>query len=113
MIKRVTVVARKPGLSNEVFYQRWRVQHAEMVLRLPGVVGYTQNHVIRQATDDTKASAVDGFAEIWFADEKAMQAALETDLWKAIVDDARDFLGTVSGYLIDEHVLREAKGTAQ
>lgn len=113
MIKRMTAVSRKPGLSNEVFYQRWRVQHAEMVLLLPGVVGYTQNHVIGHATADAKTSAVDGFAEIWFTDEKAMQAALESDQWKAIVDDARDFLGTVSGYLIDEHVLRDAKADAQ
>lgn len=106
MYKRITVVARKPGMSNEEFMQRWTVQHAEMVLSLPGVCGYTQNIVTESATDDAKALRVDGFAEIWFDDKSAMEAALKTETWAAIVDDAREFLGEISGFVIDERVRR-------
>ena len=83
-----------------------------MVLHLPGVGGYTQNHVFAHATDDARANAI-GFAEICFENEESMRAALETRLWGAIVDDANAFLGTVSGYVIDEHVLRETTRSEQ
>jgi uncharacterized protein (TIGR02118 family) len=101
------------GQTHRRLKRRWRIQHSEMVLQLPGVGGYTQNHVVAQATDDARANAIDGFAEICFENEESMKAALETRLWGAIVDEANAFLGTVSGYVIDEHVLRETTRNEQ
>lgn len=108
MFKRMTIVARKPGLSDDEFLRRWKVRHAEMVLSLPGVRGYTQNVVTQGATEQARQRPIDGFAEIWFDDKAAMAAALNTDLWAAIVADAREFLGEISGYAVEENVRRNA-----
>lgn len=107
MFKRMTIVARKPGMADDEFLRRWTVQHAAMVLSLPGVCGYTQNVVTDGATEQARSRPIDGFAEIWFEDEAAMTAALKTDLWADIVADAREFLGEISGYAVAENVRRK------
>ena len=106
MIKRITIVARKAGLSDAEFDRRWRVQHAPMVLSLPGVCGYVQNQVTEATTPDAKGRRIDGFAEIWFESRAAMDAALATDTWRAIVADAQEFMGEIAGYSIEERVFR-------
>lgn len=107
MFKRMTIVTRKPGMPNDEFLRRWTVQHAGMVLSLPGVCGYTQNIVTGSATEQARSRPIDGLAEIWFEDEAAMTAALKSDLWADIVEDAREFLGEISGYAVEENVRRK------
>lgn len=108
MYKRMTMLARRPGLSDEEFLRRWKEQHAKMVLSLPGVCGYVQNVVTEWVTDDAKGRSIDGIAEIWFDDRPAMEAALQTEQWAAIVADAREFLGEIIGLSVEENIRRSA-----
>ncbi|MCA0317819.1 MAG: EthD family reductase [Proteobacteria bacterium] len=106
MIKRITILTRKDGMSDEEFGRRWHGQHAEMVRNLPGVCGYTQNKVLPAAgTPADPVRRVDGFAEIWFESADAMASALASPQWTAIVADAHEFLGAMAGYSIDERVV--------
>jgi uncharacterized protein (TIGR02118 family) len=101
VIKRMTLVRRKPGLSDAEFDQRWLVQHGEMLKSLKGVARYVQNRA--PAGTQWAGEAIDGIAEIWFSDEAAMTAALSTPLWAEIVADARDFLEGMHGFTAGEH----------
>lgn len=107
MFKRITIVARKPGMPDDEFLHCWTVRHAEMVLSLPGVCGYTQNLVTAGATEQASSRPIDGFAEIWFEDAASMEAALKTNMWLDIVADAREFLSEISGYAVEESVKRK------
>ena len=64
MIKRISLLTRKPGLSRAEFNDYWLNVHGPMVARLPNVIRYVQNHI----TDDAHrhdlpsgGQAVDGF----------------------------------------------------
>ena len=48
MIKRISLLTRKPELSREEFSDYWLNVHGPMVERLPNVIRYVQNHI----TDD-------------------------------------------------------------
>lgn len=111
MIKRITILTRKDGMSDEEFGRRWHQQHADMVRKLPGVCGYTQNKVIPQgATAPGGGQRVDAFAEIWFDSADAMAKALASPQWAAIVADAHEFLGAMAGYSVDERVVVPVTG---
>ncbi len=46
MVKTITFIKRKPGMSVDDFGQYWRKQHAAIVTRLPGLRRYVQCHTI-------------------------------------------------------------------
>src|SRR4029450_13858383 len=47
VIKVVTCIKRKPGMSVEDFQAYWRGSHPEVVVRLPGIRRYIQSHTLR------------------------------------------------------------------
>jgi hypothetical protein len=50
MIKVITLLKRKPGLSLDEFYRYWREQHAQLALKdHPEVLKYVQNHGVSPA----------------------------------------------------------------
>ncbi|MCW5720366.1 MAG: EthD family reductase [Devosia sp.] len=111
MLKRVTLVKRMPGLSDEDLDRYWRIEHAELVLKVPGVCGYVQNHRVFDLEQDTNFREFDGFAEIWFEDELAMKRAMETEEWRAVVVHGKIFLAEFTGYFVREYVLRSPTPT--
>ena len=46
MVKVVTFLKRKAGMSVEDFQSYWRTRHPEVVVRLPGVRRYVQSHTL-------------------------------------------------------------------
>ena len=46
MIKVVSVLQRKPGMSVEDFQAYWLNKHAPIVSRLPGLRRYVQSHTL-------------------------------------------------------------------
>jgi len=69
MVKMVTCIKRKPGMSIEAFQEYWRTKHADIVLNLPGMRKYVQSHTLLSAY--RKGEPVhDGIAEIWFDDTR-------------------------------------------
>src|SRR5437667_55141 len=67
MVKVVTFLKRKAGMSVEDFQSYWRTRHPEVVVRLPGVRRYVQSHTL--ASTYRKGEPVyDGIAEVWAED---------------------------------------------
>src|SRR5688572_7353651 len=46
MIKAVSTFRRRDGMSVEAFQTYWRDEHPKVVLQLPGLRKYVQNHVL-------------------------------------------------------------------
>lgn len=103
MIKRVSLVRRRPGMSREEFVAHWTGPHAEIVRRMPGVRGLRYN-VVEQWTpaDDTW----DGIGELWFDSIEAAQAAFATEPYASqLAEDRKRFLGEVQVAFVEERTV--------
>ncbi len=108
MIKRISLLTRKPGLSRQEFNDHWLKVHAPFVKKLPGVIRYVQNHSVDDAHRHDLPSggqAVDGFVEFWFADVETMDAAFATKAAKEAFADGAEFIESVTTFVIEEHLL--------
>ena len=108
MIKIVSVLKRKPGLSVEDFQRYWRNNHAPIVSRLPGLRRYVQSHTLLGGYRRGQPAA-DGLAELWFDDSAALRALQGGPALAAVLADEpnfvnlRDFIQVYS----EEHVIKD------
>ena len=101
MIKRVSLVRRKDGLSREEFLEHWMGPHAEIVRRLPGLRGLRFGVVERWTPEE---AAWDGVGEIWFDSIEAADAAFAAEPYAAmLVEDRLLFLGEAQSCFVEEH----------
>ena len=100
MIKRVSFVRRKAGMSAEEFYTHWTGPHAEIVRRLPGLRGLRYCRV----TSWTPAEAAwDGVGEIWFDSVEDAQAAFATEPFASeLAADRPKFMGEAQSCFVEE-----------
>lgn len=77
MMKRMTLLAKKEGLSTADFRSYWAGPHAALALGMDGISKYTHNRVdkVLWTTDDPPRFSVDGVVELYFRDEEAMRSA--------------------------------------
>src|SRR5271170_4803423 len=76
MIKSVSLLTRKSGLSHEEFVKHWLKVHAPLAHAVPGLRRYVQSHIVGERTrPDIPATdvEVDGVAETWYDDLAAME----------------------------------------
>jgi len=106
-IKRMTVLTRLPGLSQEDFRREWLTTHADWVRKWPGVLGYHQNLVVdRYHGSRTESAAydavpVDGIVEFWFRDRAAAAATYASDVVARTQEHATRFLDTITPYFVE------------
>jgi len=108
VIKVVTCIKRKSGMSVEDFQAYWRARHPAVVVRLPGVRRYVQSHT-RIAGYGKGEPIYDGIAEVWFEDGKAMHALRGTQELAAVEADEVRFIDRATTRVIatDEHVIKD------
>jgi uncharacterized protein (TIGR02118 family) len=108
VIKVVTCIKRKPGMSVEDFQAYWRERHPEVVVRLPGIRRYIQSHT-RRAGYRKGEPIFDGIAEVWFDDGRAMHALRGTPEMAGVETDEARFIDRASTRVIatDEHVIKD------
>jgi len=95
MTKRMTLLARKEGLSTSDFRSYWAGPHARLALGMSGITKYVHNRVdkILWASEGTAAFDVDGIVELSFADAEAMRIAQASAVGqKFILEDEPLFL---------------------
>ena len=108
MIKLIATIYKKPGLSDEEFYEYWKEKHGPLVRKIvPGLRRYVQNHPIKIPGYKYEA---DGFVESWWDDIDAYKSWLawrESDEGKKLVDDEEKFIDRkkVSRYIVEEHII--------
>ena len=105
MIKSISMLARRDGLTHAQFVKHWLEIHAPLAHAVPGLRRYVQSHIVEERTrPDIPAmpGEVDGIAELWFDDQAALEAAAKTPAMKALHADGAKFIGRIRSYVIDE-----------
>ena len=75
MIKVITLLKRKPGLSLEEFYNYWLQQHSKLAVKdHPEVTKYVQNHGLIMPEGDQE---YDGIAETYWPDMDIFRKAVD------------------------------------
>jgi uncharacterized protein (TIGR02118 family) len=101
MIKRISLVRRKPGMTREEFLAYWMGPHAEIVRNLPGLRGLRFGVVQTWTPED---AAWDGIGELWFDSIEAAEHAFATEPHAArLREDRPRFLGEAQVAFVEEH----------
>jgi uncharacterized protein (TIGR02118 family) len=105
MIRRVSFIRRKTGLTREEFFTHWTGRHADIVRQLPGIRGLRFNRVERCVPDE---AAWDGVGETWFDSIPDADHAFATEPFLAMLkEDRGKFIGDAhSCYVQESAVLR-------
>ena len=108
MIKRASLLARKPGLSHEEFVKHWVEVHAPLARACPGISRYTLTIVKSSSTRKDVAPIdvqVDGIAELWFKNQADYDAYQASPATKRLRDDGATFIGHEIDIVADERVI--------
>jgi uncharacterized protein (TIGR02118 family) len=106
LLKRMSIITRLPGLSEEDFRREWKV-HGDLVRKMPGVSAYRQNVVVAREREkgkpcDYETLPIDGIVELWFEDETTLQNAFESPAGQTTMAHAKTFLGQITAFLVNE-----------
>jgi uncharacterized protein (TIGR02118 family) len=107
MIRRVSFIRRKDGLTREEFHAHWTGPHADIVRRLPGIRGLRFSMVDRCVPD---GAGWDGVGETWFDSIADADSAFATDPFREmLLADRPQFIGDAhSCYIEEREVIRPA-----
>jgi uncharacterized protein (TIGR02118 family) len=105
MIKSLTLLTRKAGLTHEQFMRHWVEIHAPLALKVPGIRRYVQTHLLEERKRPDIPSSdieIDGIAELWYDDQDSMRKALASPEGKALYADGALFIGRVKTFTTEE-----------
>lgn len=105
MIRRVSILTRKPELTHEEFVDHWQNVHGPLALEVPGIRRYVQSHIIDEHFRSDLASQedeVDGIAELWYDSLDALRESSETAEAKALYTDGAKIIGKIRTFIIEE-----------
>jgi uncharacterized protein (TIGR02118 family) len=108
LIKRMSILTRRPEQDEDQFRHEWWTVHAPMVRHFPHLVGYTQNLIVDREAVPGASSAysevpADGIVEMWFRDVEGLQAAFASDAAREAQAHAREFIGEITTFLVEPH----------
>lgn len=106
MVKLLILVSRLPGLTIEQFVEHWQEVHAPLVVQLPGLRRYVQNHPVIEAYG-VRGMSHDGWAELWFDDLPALQAACASPEWAALRQDSAMLFAEPRGVIIARETVQK------
>ena len=108
MIKRASLLSRKPEISHEEFVKHWVEIHAPLAYRCPGISRYTLTIVNSSSTrKDVPALdiSIDGIAELWFKNQADFEAYQASPATKRLRDDGATFIGREIDFVAEEKVI--------
>jgi uncharacterized protein (TIGR02118 family) len=91
MIKLITLLKRKPGISVQKFQEHWLKFHGPLVAKAPGLKRYVQSHALVQGYGKGDL-LFDGIDERWFESPQVMQAFHKSPEAEAAARDTATFL---------------------
>ena len=106
-IKSVYLTKKRADLSIEEFQQHWLEKHAPLVHATPGLLGYSQAHVIADSYEDSSPD-FDGVAALWWPDIETFLAAWNcADHQQEQMEDLQNFIDMEStqGMLVSPRLL--------
>lgn len=111
MYKVMWICRFNKSMTREQAREHWRTTHAQLALKVPGMIGYVQNHCTETIGMDLPGGGsliIDGVAEAWWRSEDEYDAAMSSPEWAALLEDgAINFdVDTMVAAVIDEYVMR-------
>jgi uncharacterized protein (TIGR02118 family) len=100
MIKRIGLIRRKSALTQEQFESYWLNTHAALARKLPGLQRYCVNLLERERFAEL---GFDGFSELWFESEAALNAALASPEGVMLLADLPNFTEKIYPVVVTEH----------
>jgi EthD domain len=101
MIRRFSLVRKRPELSPEEFLARWTGEHVEIAKRLSGLRGYVIHLLEAEAP-------YDGIAITTFdSRDEAERAFADPALAEGLARTRDEFAASVEVYFAEEHVIVE------
>jgi uncharacterized protein (TIGR02118 family) len=105
LIKRVSFVRRKAGLSKEVFLAHWMGPHADIVRLLPRLRALRFGVVEQWSPQE---AAWDGVGELWFDNIADVEYAFSSEPCKSLLtEDRKTFMGEMQWCFVREHTALE------
>lgn len=109
MIKRISLLTRKEGMSREEFLGHWK-DHLPISHAVPGMRRYVLSHIVGepQRTDVPVVwdlGEVDGIAETWWDDQAATDAAFASPEGRAWLAHGSSFIGRQKTFIVHEEVV--------
>ena len=105
LIKRISLLKRRPDVTPANFHREWLEVHAGMVKAMPGVEAYTQNLVIDRIVDGKSVPyeqlPVDGIVELWFEDVDKLNASFASEEAQRTLAHGRTFIAEVTTFLVE------------
>lgn len=105
MIKRISLLYRKEGMSIEDFRRHWREVHGPIASRMPGLRHYVQQDVVTElgllGRGMSDADLPDGIAELTYDDDASSKASLASPEGRAAVADLANFCRTLSTFVVE------------
>ena len=108
MIKSVSLLTRKAGMTHEQFMRHWVEIHAPLAHAVPGLRRYVQSHIReepRRPDIPTAEMEIDGIAELWYDDREAMTRAHASPEARALFADGALFIGRIKAFVVEEQVI--------
>ena len=107
VIKAVIFFRRRPGMALAAFHEHWRVRHAAIIVRLPGIRRYVQNYPLGEAP-------FDAIAESSFDDTQAMKTLARTPQYAEVLEDEPRFIDRpgMRSIITEEHLLKDGASSA-
>ncbi|BAI95046.1 hypothetical protein Sj15T_29470 [Sphingobium sp. TA15] len=103
--KRIGLVGRNPGTTEDQFFREWRTVHAKEAANQPGLAGYVLNMRAGPRLPDLPW---DGYAQLWWTDWPAFEAASRAI--HATVGARLHFFHAHQLYYVDEFVALALQG---
>lgn len=108
LVKRMSILTRKPGLTAEQFKEEWWGFHAEAVKKFPNLMGYTQNFVTDRSSglgrpEPYEALPIDGVVELWFRSIADIETAFRSPAADVSQTHALSFIAEITTFLVETH----------
>jgi uncharacterized protein (TIGR02118 family) len=108
LIKRMSILRRRPDIDAARFRDEWFGFHAEAVSRFPGLAGYTQNLVIDRGSDLFNSAPyeevpIDGIVEMWFPNQASLEFAFRSREADVSQRHALDFIAEITTFLVENY----------
>ena len=100
MIRRVSLVRKRPELTRDEFVACWLGEHVEIAKRLPGLRGYVI-HILEGGDPPLDGIAVTTFD----SREAAEQAFADPELAPGLRRTRDEFAESVEVFFVEEHII--------
>jgi uncharacterized protein (TIGR02118 family) len=107
MIKIISLLKRKEGMTHEAFVEHWEKVHGPMLRKIPEVRRYVQSHIVTERPSPVGLieGEIDGIVELWYDDVETLERVWASPAVKEIAEDTHHFIGAIKSFIVEEKTI--------